>query len=497
MSRVFRWLGGADESILERCPTERMRFAATGGTVLMVGMLATVSATLTGHLFLHMPIVPAVILGIGWGCAIVTLDRWLILTIRRQATPIGTLALAVPRVALAVVAGLVIAKPVVLITFRNEIAAQATSDRRQEYLNAKQKIDQRYAPELTALTTQENTLVGEIGTIDLAGALKADPVYQADLARAATLQREAAAAATSAAAELDGTGGSRHVGAGPIYAAKQAQARQLAAQASAAQQAASETATADQTKQSSASAQSHHYERTQLAQALARQQTLRSERAREEGTILAAYRKPIGLADRLAALSELVHSNSSIGDWDLVLTLLVLLVDACPALGKAMVSIGPPTLYERQQDEEEKASHAAAQARAAAYGKAETIAANEIVDQATLHRSLWQAELNELVPKVIAIQRAVTEQAIEEWANQERQALKERVHAAHAARGTPGEPPHSARAHAASDRATAAERRNRMPWRRNRKRWWRAGIDLDAAGSLPVEKRRQASASVR
>jgi hypothetical protein len=41
-----------------------------------------------------------------------------------------------------------------------------------------------------------------------------------------------------------------------------------------------------------------------------------------------------------------------------------------PALGDAMVSIGPPTLYERQQDEEEKAAHPAAQARAKAYVKA-------------------------------------------------------------------------------------------------------------------------------
>ncbi len=109
---MFLWLGCADESILDRCPrAERMRAAATGATVLVVAVLAALSAIVTAHQFLHVAVPGAVLLGAGWGTSIMALDRWLILSIRRQPTGWRTLALALPRVAVAVVAGLVIAKP--------------------------------------------------------------------------------------------------------------------------------------------------------------------------------------------------------------------------------------------------------------------------------------------------------------------------------------------------------------------------------------------------
>src|ERR1700756_5302235 len=104
--RWLRWLGCADEAILAHCPTESMRFAATGATVLTTCALATVSATLTVNQFLHVALLGAVAVGVGWGAAIMALDRWLILSIRRQTNALATLALAVPRVLLAIVAGL-------------------------------------------------------------------------------------------------------------------------------------------------------------------------------------------------------------------------------------------------------------------------------------------------------------------------------------------------------------------------------------------------------
>lgn len=66
MRRLFLWLGCA--AILERCPrAERMRAAATGAGVLVVAVLAALSATVTAYQFLHVPVPGAVLLGAGWG----------------------------------------------------------------------------------------------------------------------------------------------------------------------------------------------------------------------------------------------------------------------------------------------------------------------------------------------------------------------------------------------------------------------------------------------
>ena len=464
VSVIFCWLGGGDEATLQRCPSERKRFAATGATVLTVGVLAGVSATLTAHMFLHMVIATARAVGIGWGIAIMILDRWLILSIRRQTSWWRTLLLSVPRVALACAAGYVIAKPLVLVTFRQEVSAQAATDRSQQFLAAKAKIDARYAPEIATLTDQQNTLETKLATVSSDGALATDPLYQADVKAAATLQREANAAAAAALCEFDGTCGSRHIGDGPVYAAKEAYARTLAAKAASAQATAAARGRADAAAQASANRSSHGYERQQLSVVLGRLSSLRAQRASQEAAARKAYNAPIGLADRLAALSELDHSNSSVGDWNLVLTILLLLVDASPALGKAMLSIGPPTLYERVQNEEESATHAAARAHGRAFVKAEKIAAQEAVDQAKLHRSLWQQALNDLVAKLVAIQREVTEQVIATWGETERRRARFSM------RPDEGEAAGYSAPDAGQHGSTTASRRRGGHWRSQRRR---------------------------
>lgn len=464
VSVIFCWFGGGDEVTLQRCPSERKRIAATGATVLVVGGLAGVSATLLAQMFLHMAIATARAVGIGWGIAIIILDRWLIMSIRRQSSWWRTLLLSVPRVALACAAGYVIAKPLVLVTFRQEVSAQAATDRNQQFLAAKAKIDARYAPEITTLTGQQNNLQTNLATVSSDGALATDPLYQADVKAATTLERQATAAEAAALCEFDGTCGSRHIGDGPVYRAKEAQARALAAQAASAQATASARGRADAAAQANADQTSHGYEKRQLSVILGRLSLLRAQRASQEAAARKAYSAPIGLADRLTALSELDHSNSSVGDWNLVLTILLLLVDASPALGKAMLSIGPPTLYERVQNEEERATHAAARAHGRAFVKAERIAAQESVDQARLHRSLWQQVLNDLVAKVVAIQRQVTEQVITTWAETERRRARFSMHRYEG----------DAAGHSAADTGehgpTTASRRRGRHWRSQRRR---------------------------
>ena len=131
IGHLCRWLAGGEPSILARCPTERMKYVAMGGTVAATSSLALVSATFTTFDFLHTSLAVAVAVGIGWALMIMTLDRWLIMSIRRQSSPLGTLALSAPRVALAVVVGLVMAPPIVLRIFNGDVSTQATVDKKQ------------------------------------------------------------------------------------------------------------------------------------------------------------------------------------------------------------------------------------------------------------------------------------------------------------------------------------------------------------------------------
>jgi hypothetical protein len=432
--RMFLWLGCADESILERCPrAERMRAAATGATVLVVAVLAALSAIVTAHQFLHVPVPGAVLLGGGWGTAIMTLDRWLILSIRRQPTGWRTLALALPRVAVAVVAGLVIAKPVMLVMFRSEIDARATYDRRQALLGATQTIDGKYSPQIKTLTTQRDTLESKVTAVDPGGVLQSDPIYQADIRRAQSLQAAAQKAASGALCELDGTCGSGHVGDGTIYVTKQAEARSLAAEAASAQQQTTARAGVLEAQQATAASQAHHDERIQLGQILQRLAVLRGQQAGDEAAVRAKFVAPIGLSDRLDAMSEVVDQHPSTGRFELLLTLLILLLDSAPAVGKAMLLLGPPVPYEQQQHKEEQTLLRAAEIHAEAYLEAEATAASETVTQAKIHEELWEQQLRELVPKIVEVQREVTEQVIADWAENAREETRRRSRAAWAA----------------------------------------------------------------
>jgi hypothetical protein len=458
MRRLFLWLGCADDAILDRCPrAERMRAAATGGTVLVVAVLAALSAIVTAHQFLHVGVPGALVLGAGWGMAIMALDRWLILSIRRQPTGWRTLLLALPRVAVAVVAGLVIAKPVMLVMFRGEIDARAVYDRRQALLGATQAIDAKYSPQITTLTAQRDTLESGLTTVDPGGVLQSDPIYQADMRRAQNLQAAAQKASSGALCELDGTCGSGHIGDGPIYATKEAEARSLAAQATKAQQVAAARASVLEAQQRTAASQAHRDERAQLAQVLQRLGVLRAQRAGDESAVRAKFVAPIGLSDRLDAMSEVMNQHPSTGRFELLLTLLILFLDSAPAVGKAILLLGPPTPYEHQQDQEERMLLRAGKLHAEAYLEAEATAAGETVTQAKMHAELWEKQLRELVPKVVAVQREVTEQAIADWADDAREETRRRSRAARAAASA-----EEARRSAAADHRS---RQRRRAWR--------------------------------
>ncbi|MCC5574609.1 DUF4407 domain-containing protein [Microtetraspora sp. AC03309] len=122
LSAVLIALSGARPEVLRTCPSERGKFEGIGGAVLTTSVLAVVSMTFALNSALGVNIVLAVATALLWGLAILSLDRWLVSTIRADAP--NRWALAAPRIVIAVVLGLVISTPLVLQVFKAEIDTQ-------------------------------------------------------------------------------------------------------------------------------------------------------------------------------------------------------------------------------------------------------------------------------------------------------------------------------------------------------------------------------------
>ncbi len=114
-------LGGADNDVLDEVPEEVPRFVqmflVLAGTAL-VSALSMMFALLTG---VRVSILLAIPLAIVWGLIIFNLDRFLTSTMRSTKNVFRLLGLAMPRVIMAALIGVVVAEPLVLQIFQNDI----------------------------------------------------------------------------------------------------------------------------------------------------------------------------------------------------------------------------------------------------------------------------------------------------------------------------------------------------------------------------------------
>lgn len=120
--RDFFWFcSGASRDILLRCPSaEGNKYAGIGATVFFTGLLAALSGGYALYVaFKNLP--GAVLFGLLWGAAIFNLDRLIVSTIKKEATPARQWRQALPRLLLALVLSVVIAKPLELRVFKPEI----------------------------------------------------------------------------------------------------------------------------------------------------------------------------------------------------------------------------------------------------------------------------------------------------------------------------------------------------------------------------------------
>src|ERR671927_1593858 len=120
-------MSGARPDVLETAPGARARFVALGGVLLSTGGLAVLSASFAVHMALGVWWPLALVIGLFWGVVIVNLDRMLLVGMAHDASLKRNLLMAVPRVGLALVLGVVISTPLTLQVFHKEIDTEVVA----------------------------------------------------------------------------------------------------------------------------------------------------------------------------------------------------------------------------------------------------------------------------------------------------------------------------------------------------------------------------------
>ena len=339
-------LAGARADVLASAPGARAKFVALGGVLLSTGGLAAVSAAFAVHMALGVWWPFALLVGLGWGAVIVNLDRMVLVGMGHDSSWKRNLVLAVPRVGLALILGIVVATPLTLQIFHKEIdteIVQMQAERSDAYRTGLES-DARFTdlPALRSRIETAESVVASGGQTDAGLAV----VQNAVTARQADLDAALATAQTleaKAQCELDGTCGTGERGAGTAY-----QQARAAADAQGAVVASARSALADAVSAASAAeSRSAKLAGSSLADDKATLTRLTAEQDRLQTAFDATNEGSGGILMRLEALDRLGNENGTLAAAQFMLSLLFMSVEILPVLMKLLLNFSPPSAYDR------------------------------------------------------------------------------------------------------------------------------------------------------
>ncbi|GAB3151802.1 DUF4407 domain-containing protein [Microbacterium neimengense] len=368
LSRTLAVLGGADGEVLDDVPGETPRFVQMFFVLVGTALVSALSmgfALVTG---VQIAVWAAVPLAIIWALIIFNLDRFLTSTMRSTRNVWRLLGLAFPRVIMAALIGIVVAEPLVLQVFHNDIArevnstnvVQAQSDQ-DAVTNGpeKQALDAASAS-LAALQNQAATgiVAGTSSTSaeSVAAQANVDQLTQ----QLADQQKVIDQARALYQCELTGEGagtvpGCTGVqGSGTSSDAAQAQLTQaqsaydaLATQLSQAQ-AALTAANAAGTDAAAASAEQNKKQaEDQLPAAQAQYDAALAAYNERAASIAGGNAQAVGLLSQISALERLSEREPTLAWAHWLIAALFFMIELLPVLVKVLTSFGDPSIYEK------------------------------------------------------------------------------------------------------------------------------------------------------
>jgi hypothetical protein len=309
VSSFFIFCSGAVNSVLKRCPTDYIKYQGIGATILFTGIFSALSAGYALYTVFESYVV-STIFAIIWGMMIFNLDRYIVSGMRKKSNFLKELAMAAPRIILAVFIGIVIATPLELKLFESEINAEIGMMQQEMYRQQDELLKKRYEADTKVINDEITLLRNKLSKFD----------------------QERTTRLSEALAEADGTGGSKIRAMGAIYKAK--------AKAS------------DKAEQDYQLAYAEI--NPKLEQELAKLEVIESKRNAEMETLSRA--SLTGFASRLKALHRLSSADDAIRIAGIFISILFLIIECAPILVKL---ISERTPYDQRIDTLETEYHLA------------------------------------------------------------------------------------------------------------------------------------------
>ena len=410
--RLLVSLAGARHDLLEKTPTDRFRYTATGGVLLTTAAVAATSAAFALMTAVRLPLVPAIVLGIAWGVVILNLDRLLLVTMGRTGGFWRALATALPRLALAVLLGAVISTPLVLRIFQSEIDAElkVLAVTKTQQFEDQLKNNPRYA----AIPGLEKQLRDQQRLADgnPAAVAEADPAVIAARAQVEKAKDTYEEAQQKTQCEIDGSCGTGVPGVAEA-AEERRQTRDIALSNYEEAKSDLTTVLGTATAAAKSAADTARAEADRLQADL---ETRRSDRTAEQDAFDESIRNDTGLLSRIEALDSVGDRRGDLWLAQWLLFLLFMSLEVLPVLVKLMQVAGPRTVYDELVDELNDSARRIA-AKESNREEAVVDEYSEYRTQLELDQAKRQYEAGrEANALLVSEQAAIAERAIRRWA---------------------------------------------------------------------------------
>lgn len=194
IEKILWFCAGANVDVLENeCPHECGKYAGIGATILFTAILSGLSGSYAINMVFNTFWI-SILLGFFWSAVIFNLDRYMISSMKKSEHILAEIIYSLPRLALAVIISVVIAKPIELRIFEQEILAQLD----YEYVQYSIKIDES----LNEKKVYIDKLQSEISQIRTLSSNELQAISQLE---------------DNALQEADGSAGTKKKGTGIIY----------------------------------------------------------------------------------------------------------------------------------------------------------------------------------------------------------------------------------------------------------------------------------------
>ena len=434
--RKLAILGGAEGEILDRVPGETPRFVqmffVLAGTALVsaISMLFALTPGVQAAIWLAVP------LAVVWALIIFNLDRFLTSTMTSTRNVWKLIGLAIPRVIMAAIIGFVVAEPLVLQIFHNDIArevaatniTQAQSDQEALETGPEKKALDAASDRVAELENQAATGI-VAGTDSSSATESAAQATVDDLTAKLTAQQAVIDQARilyqceltgEGAGTVPGCTGVNGEGASSDAAEAQlAEAQQtydaLAAQLRTANEELAAAGTAAKENTSTSETQNREEAQSQLPAARdTYDAALDAYNARAE-SVASGNAGAIGLLSQISGLNRLSEKEPTILWAHILIAALFFMIELLPVLVKVLTSYGDPSLYEK----------AAAIRRQVALDKVTAEGFRDRAAIVTVQSQGIQADASPAEPQTRA-ERKEAEQAEQERAQAEERELAEK-----------------------------------------------------------------------